>query len=155
MNEAGIDLNPTIALAVFNPNPFAHLRKARQHLDRAQNQMADSCWAIAALHAHHAAYHATHAYIAAKTGRSSRTPRRVHAQFARLATLAHDVPLPLQRFVSLSLKAISVFEQHEGSDATFAEAAGAVGKAGEFIGLVTASVSTQKVPAKASRSGYP
>lgn len=152
MSDVNIDRNRTIAPAFFYPHRFGHLSKAHNHYERAQSEISDCRWAFAALDAYHAAYHAARAYIVTKTGKVSRTPRRIHAQFASLATLAQDVPLPLQRFVSFALRAVSLYEQDAVFDASSAEAADAVGKAGEFIELVTASTSTHKAAAKAIQS---
>lgn len=140
MNESPIHPNPTIVLAGSSANPLAHLRKAFHHLERAQDRLADSRFGAAALDARLAVYYATRAYIAAKTGKPSRTPRRVHLQFACLATLAHDVPPGLQKFVSRSLKSLSLYQQGQAPDASFAETADAVGQAQAFITLVATTL---------------
>lgn len=140
MNETPIDPNQTFALEVSTADPFVHLRKARHHLERAEKRIADSRLDTALLDAHLAVYHAVRAYIAAKTGKPSRTPRRIHMQFARLVTLAHDIPPSLQKSVSRSLKALSLYQQGEASKAPSIEIAGTVGQAQTFITLVAASL---------------
>ena len=142
MKESQIDPVQTFAVAFSTADPFAHLRKASHHLERAQDALAGRRFDRAFLDAHLAVYHAARAYVAAKTGKPSRTPRRVHAQFACLATLAHDVPPSLQKSVSRSLKALSLHQQGETPDASFAETAGAVGNAQAFITLVDVSLPT-------------
>lgn len=133
----------TFALAVSSANPFAHLRKAFHHLERAQDHLADSRFGAAAFDARLAVYHATRAYIAFKTGKPSRTPRRIHTQFTCLATLAHDIPPDLQRSVSVSLRAaLSLHEQNEVSQVSFTEAADAAGQAQSVITLVSTPLPT-------------
>jgi hypothetical protein len=157
MKEPPTDPNQTFAFAISAADPSAHLRKASHHLERAQGALAGRRFDTAFLDAHLAVYHAARAYVAAKTGKPSRTPRRVHLQFACLATLAHDVPDSLQKVVSVSLKALSLYQQGEAPDVSFAETAGAVGNAQAFIVVVDASLQTpneQEADFPEIRSGH-